>query len=181
VIQSAESSRPPIEKTGALASAERPTKFCEKCGSKIDAEAVMCVHCGCMIGKATPTEKKKHTGRTVFLIFLFAIIAAGIGAFYMFYLLPNKYIDIVKKGTPSIAPGRTWGDAAEKALVSPEWKYEGGNEVSVTGKMYGETIKITFEINTSTNMFTATSAEVAGVKYTDAIDVGSIIIEIFNR
>lgn len=35
----------------------RPTKFCQHCGQKIFAEAVVCTHCGCQVAAIKQTEQ----------------------------------------------------------------------------------------------------------------------------
>ena len=60
--------------------------FCEKCGKEIADDAVVCVHCGCAVGRVEPDkEKQQGNGMAVagfvcsFFVPLLGWIFGGIG------------------------------------------------------------------------------------------------------
>lgn len=156
-------------------------KYCDKCGKELLDGAVICPGCGCPVeGANSKPAKKKHPARTILINLIIVIACIGVGVFYFLVLTPNKYINIVKGGAPNAYPGQKWGDQAEKAFDDPEWKYEGDSVVSVSGTISKIPVKITFSVNTSNNMFIVTSVEVDGQRYTDALNIGSVVTEIFT-
>lgn len=156
-------------------------KYCDKCGKELMDGAVICPGCGCPVeGTNSKPAKKKHPARTILIILLIVVACIGVGVFYFLVLTPNKYINMVKGGAPNAYPGQKWGDQAEKAFDDPEWKYEGDSVVSVSGTISKIPVKITFSVNTSNNMFNVTSVEVDGQRYTDALNIGGVIAEIFS-
>lgn len=156
-------------------------KYCDKCGKELMDGAIICPGCGCPVeGANSEPAKKKHPARTILIILIIVIACIGVGVFYFGVLTPNKYINMVKGGAPNAYPGKKWGDQAEKAFDDPEWKYEGDSVVSVSGTISKIPVKITFSVNTSNNMFNVTSVEVDGQRYTDALNIGGVIAEIFS-
>lgn len=156
-------------------------KYCDKCGKELMDGAIICPECGCPVeGANSKLAKKKHPARTLLIILIIVIACIGVGVFYFLVLTPNKYINMVKDGAPNAYPGQKWGDQAEKAFDDPEWKYEGDSVVSVSGTISKIPVKITFSVNTSNNMFNVSSVEVDGQRYTDAINIGVVIAEIFS-
>lgn len=156
-------------------------KYCDKCGKELMDGAIICPGCGCPVeGANSKPAKKKHPARTILIILIIVIACIGVGVFYFLVLTPNKYINMVKGGAPNAYPGQKWGDQVEKAFDDPEWKYEGDSVVSVSGTISKIPVKITFSVNTSNNMFNVTSVEVDGQRYTDALNIGGVIAEIFS-
>lgn len=155
-------------------------KHCPKCGKELLDEAVICTGCGCAVGGTDSKPKKKSSGKKILLIVLVVVAAVFCVIGYLEVIVPNRYIKMVKNGAPDSFPGVTWGEAVDKVLDNPVWSYKGDNVVEVTGNTSVGACTITFAVNTSTNRFNVTSIELAGEKYTSAVDLGVLITTIFG-
>ena len=72
-------------------------KFCSKCGSQIQDEAVVCIHCGCSTETA-PAPAAKKTSGLIITGFIFSFLIALLGLIFCIAGLINLGKDPTKGG-----------------------------------------------------------------------------------
>ncbi len=94
--------------------------FCQKCGNKIEDEAIICPHCGCATGNITETDEKKWLPTYLLCWFL------GIFGAHRFYT-GYKGIGIVQLLT--LGGCGIWVVIDLISLSFNKYKLEDGNEL----------------------------------------------------